>query len=179
MTMGIVGFGSVGLALATRAQAFGMQVLGIRAHPSPPPTGVEAVWGPEKLPSLLAQSDIVVLILPSTPSNEGSFGAEQLRLMKSTSLLINIGRGQVVVGADVERALVEGWIAGAGLDVMSEEPWPASSPLWQMNNVIITPHIAGNSPHRAARDVAVFRQNFRRFVQDEPLLSTVDKRAGY
>lgn len=179
LTMGIVGFGAVGRALATRALAFEMNVLGIRAHPSAPPEGVEAVWGPERLPDLLARSDVVVLILPNTPQTRGSFGEAQLRRMKPRAILINIGRGQVVDGPALERALVEGWIAGAGLDVMPEEPWPASSPLWRMDNVLLTPHTAGNSPNRAGRDMDVFVQNFSRFLQGEPLLNTVDRRTTY
>lgn len=179
LTMGIVGFGAVGRALARRALAFDMRVLGIRAHPSTPPEGVEAVWGPDRLPELLARSDVVVLVLPNTPATRGSFGAEQLRTMKESALLINVGRGQVVDRQALERALVEGWIAGAGLDVMPEEPWPATSPLWQMDNVILTPHIAGNSPNRAGRDLQVFRENFRRFIRGEPLASVVDRKAMY
>jgi phosphoglycerate dehydrogenase-like enzyme len=179
LTMGIIGFGAVGQALAKRALAFEMRVIGIKATPTPPPPGMEAIWGPEKRQELLAQSDVVVLILPNTPETRGSFGEDQLRSMKKTSLLINIGRGHVADGAAIERALVEGWIAGAGLDVMPEEPWPSSSPLWKMDNVILTPHTAGNSPNRAGRDMEVFRQNFRRFVQGEPLVSVVDRKATY
>ncbi len=179
LAMGIVGFGAVGQALATRAIALGMTVLGIRAHPGPPPEGVEAAWGPDMLPTLLARSDVVVLILPHTPETRGSFGEEQLRQMKRSAILINIGRGQVMDGCAVERALVEGWIAGAGLDVMPEEPWPASSPLWHMDNVILTPHIAGNSPNRAGRDLEVLVQNMARFLRGEPLVSTVDRKAAY
>jgi phosphoglycerate dehydrogenase-like enzyme len=179
MTMGIVGLGAVGEALARRALAFDMRVIGIKAHPAPPPDGVEAVWGPEEMPRLLAESDVVVLILPNTPETEASFGAEQLRQMKESALLINVGRGQVMDGEAIERALVEGWIAGAGLDVMPTEPWPAESPLWQMDNVLITPHAAGNSPQRAGRNARVFCENFERFVQGQPLVSTVDLEAGY
>ncbi len=179
LTMGIIGFGSVGQALARRALAFEIKVLGIRAHPAPPPPGVEAVWGPERREELLRRSDVVVLILPNTPQTQGSFGEAQLRAMKKSALLINIGRGHVVDGAALERALVEGWIAGAGLDVMPTEPWPASSPLWKMDNVILTPHTAGNSPNRAGRDMEVFRQNFGRFVHGEPLVSVVDRVATY
>ncbi len=179
LTMGIIGFGSVGQALAKRALAFEMKVLGIRAHPAPPPPGVEAVWGPERREELLQRSDVVVLILPNTPETQGSFGEAQLRAMKKSALLINIGRGHVVDGAALERALVERWIAGAGLDVMPTEPWPASSPLWKMDNVILTPHTAGNSPNRGSRDMEVFRQNFGRFVRGEPLVSVVDRKATY
>lgn len=179
MTMGIVGFGAVGQALATRACAFEMSILGIRNRPSSPPAGVEAIWGPDRLPELLRRSDVVVLILPHTPQTAGSFGEIQLAQMKNTAFLINVGRGQVVDGKALERALVEGWIAGAGLDVMPEEPWPAESPLWHMDNVIITPHIAGNSPYRAARNLEQFVANFGRFIRGEPLTSVVDRQAGY
>ena len=179
LTMGIVGFGAVGQALATRALALEMRVLGIKAHPGTPPDGVEAVWGTDMLPNLLQQSDVVVLILPNTPETQGSFGEQQLRMMKRSAILINVGRGHVMDGQALERALVEGWIAGAGLDVMPEEPWPASSPLWHMDNVILTPHTAGNSPNRAGRDMEVFCQNMARFLRGEPLASTVDRKATY
>ncbi|MBC7316540.1 MAG: D-2-hydroxyacid dehydrogenase, partial [Chloroflexi bacterium] len=123
--------------------------------------------------------DVVVLILPHTPETAGSFGEAQLRAMKPTAWLINVGRGQVVDGHALERALVEGWIAGAGLDVMPDEPWPAESPLWRMDNVLITPHIAGNSPQRAGRDMRIFCDNLGRFVRGEPLQSVVDLHQGY
>ena len=179
LTMGIVGLGAVGRELAKRAMAFEMRVIGIAAHASEPPPGVDALWTPEELPKLLSRSDVVVLILPNTPLTTNSFGAEQLRQMKPTALLINIGRGQVMESSSLEQALVEGWIAGAGLDVMPEEPWPEQSPLWQLDNVLLTPHIAGNSPQRSGRDMDGFCENLARFVRGEPLKSTVDRGEGY
>ena len=179
LTMGIVGFGAVARALAKRALAFDMRVLGIRTRASEPPPGVEAIWGPDRLPDLLAESDVVVLILPNTERTEGSFGEEQLRQMKESAILVNVGRGQVMDGPALEKALVEGRIAGAGLDVMPEEPWSSESPLWRMPNVLITPHIAGNGPQRAGRDIAAFCDNFHRFVRGEPLKSVVDLKQGY
>lgn len=179
MTMGIVGLGGVGAELARRADAFGLKVIGVRRHAGPPPPHVQALWGPEELPRLLARADVVVLLLPNTPETANSFGAKDLRAMKSSAWLINVGRGQVVDGSALERALVEGWIAGAGLDVMPEEPWPAESPLWHMDNVLITPHIAGNSSQRSVRDMQVFIENVGRFVRGEPLASVVDLDAGY
>jgi phosphoglycerate dehydrogenase-like enzyme len=179
LTMGIVGLGGVGAELARRAAAFDLRVIGVRKHAGAPPAHVEAIWGVEELPRMLAESDIVVLLLPNTPETAGSFGEAELRGMKSSAWLINVGRGQVVDGPALERALVEGWIAGAGLDVMPEEPWPAESPLWRMNNVLITPHIAGNSSQRAGRDMQVFCENVGRFVRGEPLTNVVDLQAGY
>lgn len=179
LTMGIVGFGAVGQALADRALASGMRVLGVRTVAAPPPEGVEAVWGPEGLPELLARSDVVVLILPNTPETEGTFGADQLYQMKRTALLVNVGRGQVMDGIALEQALLEGWIAGAGLDVMPEEPWPSESLLWRLDNVLITPHIAGNGPQRAGRDLEVFVDNFERFMRGEPMTSVVDRARLY
>jgi phosphoglycerate dehydrogenase-like enzyme len=179
LTMGIVGLGGVGAELARRAAAFDLRVIGVRKHAGPPTPHVEAIWEVEELPRLLAESDIVVLLLPNTPETAGSFGEAELRTMKSSAWLINVGRGQVVDGPAVERALAKGWIAGAGLDVMPEEPWPAESPLWRMNNVLITPHIAGNSSQRAGRDMQVFCENVGRFVRGEPLASVVDLQAGY
>jgi phosphoglycerate dehydrogenase-like enzyme len=100
-------------------------------------------------------------------------------MIKPSAILINIGRGHVIDGQALARALTEGWIAGAGLDVMPEEPWPATSPLWRMDNVILTPHIAGNSPNRARRDMEVFQQNLARFIRGEALVGVVDRKAMY
>ena len=179
-TMGIVGLGGVGAELARRAAAFDLRVVGVRRRPDGlVPPHVDAVWSLDELPRLLAMADIVVLILPNTPETAGSFGESQLRAMKESAWLINVGRGQVMDGPALERALVEGWIAGAGLDVMPDEPWPAESPLWHMDNVIITPHIAGDSAQRAVRDMHVFCENLGRFVHGEPLASAVDLDLGY
>lgn len=179
MTMGIVGFGAVGRDIAIKANAFGMNVLGIRREAADPPAGVEAVWGQDRLLELLSRSDVVVLVLPNTFETANTFGEAEWRAMKPSAFLVNVGRGQVMQREPMERALTEGWIAGAGLDVMPEEPWPADSVLWELDHVIITPHIAGNSPQRSGRNMRVFVENMRRFVAGEPLISLVYREYGY
>jgi D-2-hydroxyacid dehydrogenase (NADP+) len=117
--------------------------------------------------------------LPLGPASRGIFGRDELQAMKSSAFLVNIGRGGVVDESMLVQALQEGWIAGAGLDVFEEEPLPASSPLWGMPNVILTPHIAGATPHYHDRAAVVFAENLLRYVDGRPLLNQVDLNKGY
>ncbi len=176
-TLGIVGMGGIGLEIARRATAFGMSVRGVDWHPervSPPP-GVIAVHGVERLPELLAWSDFAVIAAPETPQTRGLFGAATIAHMRPSSYLINIGRGAIVVLADLVKALAEHRLAGAALDVFEIEPLPADHPLWGFPNVIITPHTAGYSPVIAGRHLAVLVENVGRFARGEPLLNQVEK----
>lgn len=178
-TLGIVGFGGVGLALARRARAFDMDVVAVRRTPSDDaPEGV-AVWGTDRLNDLLACSDAVVLTVPLTRETKGMFDRPAFERMKPTAILVNVGRGEVVDIEALIDALRNNRIAGAGLDVFEQEPLPDDSPLWDMENVVITPHIAGNSPDRAGRNLETVLENLRRFVQGRPLIGVVDKTAGY
>lgn len=178
-TMGIVGFGGVGLALARRARAFDMDVVAVRRTPSDDaPEGV-AVWGADRLHDLLTRSDAVVLTVPLTRKTKGMFDRRAFERMKPTAILVNVGRGEVVDTAALIDALRNRRIAGAGLDVFEQEPLPDDSPLWDTENVVITPHIAGNSPDRAGRNLEAVLENLRRFVQGRPLIGVVDKAAGY
>jgi phosphoglycerate dehydrogenase-like enzyme len=176
LTLGVVGFGSIGSEVARRGLAFGMRVLAVDPVRTEAPAGVAPLWPVEHLPDLLAASDFVVIAAPHTPRTAKMFRREQFRRMKPTAYLINIGRGAIVDLADLTAALRAGEIAGAGLDVFETEPLPADHPLWGMGEkVILTPHVAGYSPRIAGRHLAVLLENVRRFVRGEPLTNVVNK----
>lgn len=174
-TIGIVGLGSIGLEVARRATAFDMRVLAVDAKLTDPPPYVDRLWPVERLPDLLAASDFVVIAAPHTPQTEGLFGREQFQLMQSTAYLINIGRGVIVRLDDLVEALDARQIAGAALDVFETEPLPADHPLWQRENVIITPHVAACSVRVPERHLRTLLDNVRRFTTDQPLLNVASK----
>jgi len=175
-TIGIVGLGGIGTEVARRAAAFGMKAVATRAHPrKPKPSFLNKVWGPRGLKNLLRESDFVVICLPHAPGTVHVIGQEELREMKKTAYLINIGRGMNVDTDALVEALKNKQIAGAGLDVFEPpEPLPSDHPLWQMENVIITPHCAA-VPTPPERREAVFLENFDRFIKGKRLLNIVDK----
>ncbi len=178
-TLGIVGFGAVGRALAGRARALGMRVLAVRRHPGDDPALAESQWGPERLHELIAQSDWLVLAAPLTPATRGVIGRAELSLMPRHAILVNLGRGALVDEAALIETLAEGRIAGAALDVFQEEPLPEASALWAMPQVIATPHISGLGPRFWERTCELFARNLRHWLAGEPLDNVVDKRAGY
>ncbi|HZS00624.1 MAG TPA: D-2-hydroxyacid dehydrogenase [Chloroflexota bacterium] len=178
-TMGIVGYGEIGQTLAVRARAFGLRVVGTRRHPQPA-AELDAVYPPSELERLLEQSDYVVILTPLTSETRGLIGEAQLRRMKPDAWLINVARGEVIQEEPLLRALRENWIAGAALDVFPHEPLPADSPLWQLPNVLITPHNGGvRHPNFSAEALNQFLDNLGRYVRGEPLRNQVDKGAGY
>jgi phosphoglycerate dehydrogenase-like enzyme len=176
-SMGIIGMGGIGCEIARRALAFGMSVRGVDRVPdrTRPPEGVKAVDGVDRLPDLLGWSDFAVIAAPHTPETAGWFNARTLAHLRSSSFLINIGRGAIVVLDDLVAALRAGKLAGAALDVYEIEPLPADHPLWDFPNVILTPHTAGYSPVIAQRHLATLVENVGRFARGEPLLNIVDK----
>lgn len=176
--LGILGLGRIGVEIATKAQAFGMRVIGTKRTPIPL-GGVERVLPPEDLPEVLRDADVLVIVLPLTPQTTGLIDETKLQMMKPTALLINVGRGRIVKETALVRALREGWIAGAGLDVFEREPLPVDSPLYDLENVIITPHVSGTSPRYLDRAVPLFCDDLRRYLRGEPLLNKVDKERGY
>jgi phosphoglycerate dehydrogenase-like enzyme len=178
-TMGIVGFGGTGRAVARRALGFGMRVLAVDIEAVPPEPGVEAIWKTDRLHDLLAISDVVVIALPLTKATRHLFTRDLFRRMQRHAILVNVTRGEIVYGDDLMTALEEGLIWGAGLDVTDPEPLPAGHPLWRHPRVIVTPHTAGGSPRRAGRAIATFCENLRRLADGRPLLALVDKRKGY
>lgn len=175
-TLGIIGLGGIGGEVAKRAPGFGMRVVATRAHPErPKPDYVDKVWGPNGLSHLLSESDFAVICTPETPRTRQMIGSKELRTMKRTAYIINIGRGAVVDLTALTEALKDGVIAGAGLDVFEIEPLPAGHPLWEMENVIITPHMASNTNIYQARRIDRFVDNLSRYLQGKQLEGVVDK----
>jgi phosphoglycerate dehydrogenase-like enzyme len=179
LTLGVVGFGGTGRALARRAVAFGMRVLAVDAWPVEPSDGVAEVWPLTRLPELLATSDVVGIGCPLTPETRGLLDDKAFSQMKRGALLVNVTRGEVVDGDALVRALEDGRCGGAALDVAPQEPLPAEHPLWRFPNVVMTPHTAGASQLRGPRNIARFCENLRRARSGEPLVGVVDKRLGY
>jgi phosphoglycerate dehydrogenase-like enzyme len=175
----ILGVGGIGGETARLCAAFGMRVLGVDARRADPPEGMEAIYGPDQLDGLLPEADWVIMTIPHTPETEGLMDLGRLRLMRPSAFLINIGRGMTVRLDDLNQALRQGLIAGAGLDVFEQEPLPAEHPLWEAPNVLLTPHVAGEGPYLDERRLAVLAENARRFAQGAELLNVVDKRVWF
>ena len=178
-TMVILAVGAIGAAVARRAKGFGMTVIGVDKRTDPVPEGVDEVWGLERLDEALALSDWFVIAAPRTRETLGLIDGRRLGLMKEGSFLIAISRGGILDEDALLDALRSGRIAGAGLDVFAEEPLPEDSPLWDEENVIISPHTGHVTPEMPKGHREVFKENLRRFLADEPFLYVGDKRAGY
>lgn len=179
-TIGVLGVGAIGLETAKIAKAFGMKVLGVR-HSGKNADYVDEMYTPDQLADVLPQCDFVVITLPLTDETENLFGAEQFSQMKNSSVLINIGRGPIVKEEELVEALQSGEIAGAGLDVFATEPLPEDSPLWEMENVIVTPHTAGATEHYTERVIQdIFIPNLKDYIEGEkPSKNLVDFDKGY
>jgi phosphoglycerate dehydrogenase-like enzyme len=180
-TLGIIGLGRIGREVARVATFFGMRVLATKRSATSADTAdnVDLLLPAARLDELLAQSDFVVLALPLTAESRNLIGEAELRAMKSTGHLINISRGGIVDETALTRALEEGWIAGAGMDVFAEEPLSADSPLRHMRNVIFSPHVSGDIEQYDVGAARLFAENLRRYLDDLPLLNVVDKSRGY
>lgn len=177
-TVGIIGLGNIGMVIAEKCKKLGMRVVGLKRNP------VESEWvdicySNDGLEKLLKESDFVVIAAPLTPETTGMIGERELRLMKKSAVLINIARGGLVDEPALIKALQEKTIGGAGLDVTDPEPLSQDSPLWEMPNVIITPHIAAHSPYYMDRAVEIIIENINRFMNNQDLLYEVDKKRGY
>jgi len=179
MTMGIVGFGGTGRAMARRGGAFGMNCLAVDAMPVLGGDGVEEVWPASRLPELLSASDVVAICCPLTPATKHLFDDAAFAVMKNGAILVDVTRGEIVDGDALVRALASGRLGGAALDVAPMEPLPADHPLWSFDNVVMTPHTAGASQFRAPRNLARFCDNLRRYRAGEDLVGLIDKHAGY
>jgi len=177
-TMGIVGLGGTGRDVARRALAFGMRVLAVDIEDVPAEPGV-TLWKAERLYDMLGQSDVVVIALPLTKATHHLFSRDLFRRMRRHAILINVTRGAIVYGDDLLRALEEGLLWGAGLDVTDPEPLPPGHPFWTHPRVIVTPHAAGGSPRRAGRAIETFIENLKRLRTGQALLAVIDKRKGY
>jgi len=206
LTIGIVGYGSLGRSVASLASAFGARVIAMRRHPEGVGAGgaagaaasatadrvgadeddgfpfeprIDRVVGPDGLHSLLAESDIVVLAAPLTPETEGMIDEAAVAAMKRDAWLINVARGRLVDDTALVRALRDNRIGGAALDAFRDEPLPPGSPYWELPNVILTPHTAWSSARVLDRSIDLFCDNLVRFSRGEPLRNVVDPAAGY
>lgn len=177
-TLGVVGLGAIGQAIARRAAASGMDVIGVRRSGAPLPD-VGQVYAPERLAEFLPRCDFVVLAVPVTDATRAMIGAREFAAMKPSAYLINVARGAVVDEPALIAALAGGTIAGACLDVFAVEPLPPESPLWTMPNVIVTPHIAGMRDDYGAQFTAIFADNLGRYARGEPMRNVVDPARGY
>ena len=179
-TLGLIGVGSIGGRVARIAASLGMRVIAVREHPEKgTPDGVEQVFPLTELDQLLGQSDFVVLAAPLLAATERLINADRLAHMKPSGYLINVGRGPQVDQLALVEALRTRQIAGAALDVFDREPLPADSPLWNLDNLLITPHTAGLTDKLWQRHYELFSENLRRYIAGEPLLYVVDKHKGY
>ncbi|MGI8828355.1 MAG: D-2-hydroxyacid dehydrogenase [Candidatus Limnocylindria bacterium] len=181
LTVGIVGYGSIGVEVARLLAPFGCRVLATRRHPERGAGEASSVemHGLDQLDEVLRASDIVVVAAPLTDETAGLIGAEQLSQMREDAWLINIARGRLVDELALRRALESGWIGGAVLDVFNEEPLSAESPLYGTPNLVITPHTSWASNRVIERTVDLFVDNLRRDLAGEPLRNLVDLEAGY
>ncbi|MGH7277897.1 MAG: NAD(P)-dependent oxidoreductase, partial [Candidatus Rokuibacteriota bacterium] len=177
-TLGILGLGAIGSELARKAAALEMRVIGTRRGASAVPL-VERVYGPDGTDAVLAEADFIVLLLPSTPETRGIVNGKSLALMKPTAWVLNFGRGDLIVDADLGEAAAARRIGGAVLDVFTTEPLPADSPLWTTEGIVIFPHVGGLHPTRDRIVADLFADNLRRFAAGEPLREVVDHRRGY
>ncbi len=177
-TIGIVGLGSIGREIAKKAKGLGMEVVATKQEMTTE-IFVDKLYKPEQLHEMLAVCDFVVVALPLTEKTAGLFTLEEFKAMKPTAYFFNIARGAIVREADLAKALQLGIIKGAGLDVFEAEPLPADSPLWSMDNVIITPHLAAISPCYLDRAVKLFVDNLTRYTQNREMFNIVDKKKGY
>lgn len=178
-TMLIAGLGGIGTEVARRAHAFDMRIVATRASNRPAPDFVSHVGPPSELIALAREADVIVNTLPLTEKTKGVFDAKVFAAMKPSALFINVGRGGTVVTAELVKALTEKRLGGAGLDVTDPEPLPADHPLWHAPNVIITPHVSTDSDIGSERHWQVARENLRRYVAGERMLSVVDVKRGY
>jgi phosphoglycerate dehydrogenase-like enzyme len=179
LTMGIVGFGNIGRAIARRATGFEMRVLAVDVEVVPAGEGVAEVWPLARLNDLCRETDVLVISAPITPDSRGMIGAEQIRSLKRGSYILQMSRGGIVNEAALVDALEEGHLAGAGLDVTATEPLPVGDPLWTAPNLIVTPHSSAFSAHTTELVWGILSENLARFQRGEDLMNQVDKRRGW
>ncbi len=179
-TMGIVGMGGIGSAIARRAyHGFDMRIVGTDAKPIPKPEYVAELRDPGWFHEMVPQVDVLVAAAPHTPETDRMFDEKVFRSMKKTAYFLAMSRGKLFDDMALVRALKEGWIAGAGLDVFPQEPPPANHPIFDCPNVVMSMHTSGWSPDRQVRLIELFAENVRRYVSGLPLINVVDKKRGY
>lgn len=177
-TLCVIGLGDIGGTLAQKAKLLGMRVIGVRRTDTPFP-GIDALYTNQQLLAALPQADHVALCLPLTKATTAIMGEQELRAMKPSAYIYNVGRGASIEPNALLQALQQGWIAGAGLDVTDPEPLPADSPLWAMTHVILCQHTSGSSPYNADRITQIFLDNLVRYRRGEPLHNVIDTVQGY
>lgn len=181
-TVGIIGYGSIGRAVASRARALGMNVLGLRRQASKPPEKdplVDRIYNSEQLQEMLPQCDYIVVTVPLTEQTKGLIGVDELAAMKKETVLINVGRGPTIDEQAIIKALSEGRIRGAALDVFDHEPLPEGHPFYSLENVLLSPHCADHTPDWHENAMRFFIAQLERFKRGEALLNVVEKRLGY
>ncbi|MDX1396672.1 MAG: D-2-hydroxyacid dehydrogenase [Gemmatimonadota bacterium] len=181
-TLVIYGHGSIGAEVARTARSFGMYVIGVRRSPGNVPAAelhADEIVGADELASVLPRAEFLVLAAPHTPETEGAVGRSELGLLPEGAVLINVGRGSLVDEPALIDALATGRLGGAVLDVFATEPLPADSPLWNLPNVLVSPHSAATSDRENARIVELFCENLRRYLSDRPLLNVLDTARRY
>ena len=179
-TVGIAGYGDIGRAVARRAHAMGMRVLALKRHfPDAPDPLIERFYKPEAMAEMLSVCDFLVVSAPLTEETRHMIGDAQFAAMKPGAVVVNVGRGPVIDHAAMVRALREGRIRGAGLDVFEQEPLPAGDPLWQMENVLISPHTADHTRDWIDDAMRFFLRQYERFRRGESLENVVNKQLGY
>jgi phosphoglycerate dehydrogenase-like enzyme len=179
LTMGIVGFGNIGRAIARRATGFEMRVLAVDAEPVPAGEGVAEVWPLSRLDDLCCESDVLAIAAPMTPTSRGMIGEAQIRQLKRGAYILQMSRGGIVDESALVDALEEGHLGGAGLDVTETEPLPVGHPLWTAPNLVITPHSSAASRLTYELVWSILSENLRRFMRGEALMNLVDKRRGW
>ena len=179
-TVGIVGYGDIGCAVAGRVHAMGMQVLALKRHaPASADPLIARFYKPDELIAMLAECDFVVVTAPLTPETHHMIGAAAFAAMKPNAVIINIGRGPVIDQAAMVRALTEGKIKGAGLDVFEQEPIPTGDPIYKLDNVLISPHCADHTRDWLDQAMRFFLEQYHRFSNGRPLANVVEKHLGY
>ena len=181
-TVGIVGYGDIGRAVATRVRAMGMRVLAVKRH-GPPLYNVDPlvaqIFGPDRRVEMIAQCDYIVAAAPLTPETRSMIGEAEFAAMKPEAVVINVGRGPVIDEAAMVRALSEGRIKGAGLDVFDQEPLPEGHPFYKLENVLLSPHCADHTHGWLDQAMRFFIEQFERFQTGVPLQNVVEKKLGY
>lgn len=178
-TLCIIGLGDIGKEVAIRGKALGARILAVKRNAGECPPYVDELYGTDEMDMVLPQADYLVLALPNTPETKGILSAEKIEKVKPGAFIVNVGRGGAICQEALIRALQEGRLAGAGLDVTDPEPLPASSPLWNMPNVIITSHTSGFSAGNWSRHAQLIQENLARYVEGKGLLNLVDFNKKY
>lgn len=177
--LGILGLGKIGSEIARRGLGFEMEIRAVDANPTAECTGVSEVWPLNRLDELLSVADYLAIAIPITNETRGLIGARQLGLMKPEAFLFVMSRGGIVDQDALAQTLAAGRLAGAGLDATDPEPLPPEHALWELPNLLLSPHSSGASRQTTERGRAITRENIRRFIAGEPLMNVCDKRAGY